>query len=101
MDKLKMYIDKYISIILVISVLMSIWLVCASLFIEIKWLWLLLFLLPTITLTLYAYKDNVYVESKLGSILRYLFGMSTFISLIIVLLSALFITPWWWFGLTI
>src|SRR5690606_3630331 len=43
----------------------------------------------------------VYIENRLSLILRHLFGMSAIISLIIVIISALFITPWWLFGFSV
>lgn len=101
MDKLKEFIDKYRSIILLISVLSSVWLFCAVLFIDVRWLLLLILYLPVISLTLYAYKDKVYIENQFGYSLRFIFGITTLLSFLIVLLCAIFVSAWWWFGLSI
>jgi len=68
-------------------------------FIDNRWWWSLFLVVPLCILTLSAYKEEINRTTLTRLRVRYTIGWSTTLTLIFVLISALFITPFWWFGL--
>lgn len=68
-------------------------------FIDNSWWWLLLMIVPLLIVTFKVYKDEIFRSILLKSRVSYTFGWVTFDTFLLILISAIFITPLWWIGL--
>lgn len=69
--------------------------------VDIRWFWLTSISLPVTSLCIYLYKNLICVENRISKIIHTVSLISIVISEVFVLINGLFITPFWWFGLSI
>lgn len=85
---------------LIFEILSLLWLFVSVFFIDVRWWWFI-FVPTAISVILMAlYKQEIWFSSK-RNIFRSLAGWLTFSTFVFVFICAIFITPWWWFGLFI
>jgi len=86
--------------VLLIWFLSLLWLFISVFFIDVRWWWFI-FAPSVISVILMAlYKQEIWFSSN-RNIFRSLAGWLTFSTSVFVFICAIFITPWWWFGLFI
>jgi len=68
---------------------------------DITWFWLTIINLPLLTLNLYLIKNKVSENERMKVFSQYTSGILTLMMLLFVLINALFVTPLWWFGISI
>ena len=71
------------------------------LFIDNRWWWLLLLIIPLSYVLLNLYKTEINDPSIKSETIKYILNWSTLFMFIFVVLLAVFVTAWWWFGLFI
>jgi len=97
------FIDKlhyYKKIVLILSSILIFLQTVLILTNDITWFWLTIITLPLLTLDLYLFKSEVAENEHLKSLSQYISLIVTLMVLLFVLINALFVTPLWWYGMT-
>lgn len=85
---------------LVIGILSLLWLFISVFFIDVRWWWFIFAPAVITAAIMFIYKKEIW-HSPNKLIFRSIAGWLTISTFVFVLVCAIFITPWWWFGLLI
>jgi len=97
------FIDKlhqYKKVVLIISSILIFLQTVLILTNDITWFWLTIITLPLLTLDLYLFESEVAENEHLKSLSQYISLIVTLMVLLFVLINALFVTPLWWYGMS-